>query len=125
MKFRKRPVVIDARQWDGTAEGATPIINWVLDGNGTVSYHGNEASPECDGPHELAPFRYCPSCDWNDGPPTLAVATLEGVMLAKPGDWVIRGVQGEFYPCKPDIFAETYERVEEPHRFGSRAALRG
>lgn len=41
------------------------------------------------------------------------VPTLEGSMFAAPGDWIIRGVQGEFYPCKPDIFAATYEPVEE------------
>ena len=40
------------------------------------------------------------------------VGTLEGVMQAKPRDWIIRGVQGEFYPCKPDIFAATYEPAE-------------
>ena len=40
------------------------------------------------------------------------IATLEGDMLAKKGDYIIKGVQGEFYPCKPDIFAETYEEVE-------------
>ena len=39
------------------------------------------------------------------------IATLEGTMMASPGDWIIRGVQGEFYPCKPDIFAATYEAV--------------
>lgn len=39
----------------------------------------------------------------------LEIGTLEGVMRADPGDWVIRGVKGEFYPCKPDIFAATYE----------------
>lgn len=41
------------------------------------------------------------------------IATLEGAMHASPGDWIIRGVQGEFYPCKPDIFEQTYEEVYE------------
>lgn len=41
--------------------------------------------------------------------PAIAIATLEGTMFAHVGDYVIRGVQGEFYPCKPDIFAATYE----------------
>jgi hypothetical protein len=41
------------------------------------------------------------------------IATLEGVMRADPGDWIIRGVKGEFYPCKPDIFDATYEAVTE------------
>ena len=40
------------------------------------------------------------------------IVTLEGTMTASPGDWIIRGVQGEFYPCKPDIFVATYETVE-------------
>ena len=42
----------------------------------------------------------------------LAIKTLEGVMIANVGDWIIRGVQGELYPCKPDIFALTYEPAE-------------
>jgi hypothetical protein len=44
---------------------------------------------------------------------TLNVVTLEGPLTASPGDWIIKGVQGEFYPCKPDIFEATYELVEE------------
>lgn len=44
----------------------------------------------------------------------LEIITLEGEMNASPGDYIIRGVQGEFYPCKPDIFEQTYERVEVP-----------
>ena len=44
----------------------------------------------------------------------ISVPTLEGSLLARPDDWIIRGVQGEFYPCKPDIFAATYEPAE-PH----------
>jgi hypothetical protein len=43
----------------------------------------------------------------------LVIATLEGAMHASMGDWIIKGVQGEFYPCKPDIFEQTYEPVEE------------
>lgn len=43
---------------------------------------------------------------------TITIGTLEGDMEAIPGDWIIRGVKGEFYPCKPDIFEATYERVE-------------
>jgi hypothetical protein len=69
-------------EWDGSARGAGPIIDWVLGLNGTATY-GDE--------------------------PSLRIRTLEGVMTASPGDWVIRGVAGEFYPCKPDIFSATYE----------------
>lgn len=43
----------------------------------------------------------------------LEIKTKEGVMIANPGDYIIKGVQGEFYPCKPDIFEQTYERVSE------------
>ncbi|MFG3509689.1 hypothetical protein ACGF5F_29775 [Streptomyces sp. NPDC047821] len=43
----------------------------------------------------------------------LVIATLEGAMHASPNDWIIRGVEGEFYPCKPDIFEATYEAVSE------------
>lgn len=81
-KYRKRPVVIEAMQWDGSASGATPIIDWILAGNGTAS---------C-----AASFQ---------------IRTLEGTMTASPGDYIIRGVQGEFYPCQPAIFEVTYEQV--------------
>lgn len=46
----------------------------------------------------------------------LAIPTLEGEMRADPGDWIIRGVKGEVYPCKPDIFAATYDEDVEPCR---------
>jgi hypothetical protein len=42
-----------------------------------------------------------------------SILTLEGTMDANPGDWIIKGVKGEFYPCKPDIFEQTYEKVED------------
>ena len=48
----------------------------------------------------------------NHGSALLMIATLEGIMHVSPNDWVIKGVQGEFYPCKPDIFTATYEAVE-------------
>ena len=44
---------------------------------------------------------------------SLLISTLEGIMEARPNDWVIRGVQGEFYPCKPEIFNQTYEYVRD------------
>ena len=47
------------------------------------------------------------------GQPRLAIPTLEGVMYASVGDWIIKGVNGEFYPCKPEIFEKTYESVEQ------------
>ena len=94
MKFRKKPVVIEARQWDGTADGASPIIDWILTGEHAARYH-----------------------DASDDVPRarteIAIDTLEGTITASPGDYVIRGVQGEFYPCKPDIFEATYDPVED------------
>ena len=44
---------------------------------------------------------------------SIVISTLEGDMVAQKGDYIIKGVQGEFYPCKPDIFAQTYEKTEE------------
>ena len=91
MKFRKKPVVIEARQWDGSAVGATPIIDWIL-----------SSGPRSARLH-----------DHDDASYSIAIDTLEGTMHASPRDFIIRGVQGEFYPCKPDIFAETYDPVED------------
>lgn len=96
MKFRKKPVVIEAMQWDGTANGATPIIDWTLS-------HGSTAGYRCSDPER---------CSEREDDHTIAIPTPEGTMSATAGDWIIRGVQGEFYPCKPDIFAATYEAVE-------------
>lgn len=51
--------------------------------------------------------------DGKGGPLVLIIDTLEGQMTANPGDWIITGVNGEEYPCKPDIFEKTYEKVED------------
>lgn len=83
MKFRKKPVVIEARQWDGSRESQSDIVKW---GDGHIS-------------------------GWFDGVYYLSIGTLEGAMRADVGDWIVKGVQGEFYPVKPDIFAATYEEV--------------
>lgn len=94
-KFRKKPVVIEAQHWDGSAASAGPIINWILESRQTATYH--EHLMDGDFIAHPAPF--------------LRITTLEGVITASAGDWIIKGVQGEFYPCKPDIFAATYEEV--------------
>lgn len=91
-RYRKKPVVIEAVQWDGTAAGAVPIINWILEHGGSATYHCDGEPPACE--HERHVIR---------------IHTLEGDMDAVADDWIIEGVQGEHYPCKPDIFAETYE----------------
>lgn len=103
--FRKKPVEIQAVQWDGTAEGATPIINWIDENGHTANW---------DEPHDEIlvemPDGTQMGCPASDG--GLFINTLEGCLTASPGDWIIRGVQGEFYPCKPDIFAQTYDEPD-------------
>lgn len=81
-QFRKKPVVVEAEQFAGMH--SVPAI------------------------HRLTQV---PVCTYNHPAGTLSVYTLEGVMTASPGDWIIRGVKGELYPCKPDVFAATYEAV--------------
>ena len=76
MKFRKKPVVIEATQW-------------FKDGDHPAVIKGK----------------------LNDGP-IFWINTLEGDMMVVPGDWIITGVKGEHYPCKPDIFEMTYEVAE-------------
>jgi hypothetical protein len=82
MKYRKKPVVIEAMQ--NVVGRAETISSWMKS-------HG--VTPEWDGE-------------------SFAIKTLEGVMKADRGDWIIRGVKGEFYPCKPDIFVATYDAIE-------------
>lgn len=93
--YVKKPVVVEAFQLVGTPMHA--VYQWVESHVG--SYDTNDESGEV--PAEGV------SIDAATG--FMVIATLEGEMQAKPGDWIIRGVQGEFYPCKPDIFEATYE----------------
>ena len=60
----------------------------------------------------LAHLEGCPG--WHMDGPSLIIPTLEGEMSADPGDYIIKGVQGEYYPCKPDIFAASYEAADAP-----------
>jgi len=62
-------------------------------------------------PREVADFIGASQLDYRNGS-SIVISTLEGDMVASPGDWIIKGVKGELYPCKPDIFAATYEDVE-------------
>ncbi len=86
MKYRKKPIVIDAVQWNGSNHECWQP--WMLDAmalpTGTLGAVGRDGR-------------------------ALRIHTLEGTMRADDGDWIIRGVKGEIYPCKPDIFAATYE----------------
>jgi hypothetical protein len=85
MKFRKRPVIIEAEQYEDTFSFALKIKNWT----GSV----------------VDPIYINPGiCE---------IKTLEGTMTVSGGDWIVKGINGEFYPCKPDIFEKTYERVNE------------
>lgn len=91
MKYRKRPIVIDAIQFTGDYE---KIFKWV-----------GQWHDEDDGPGMW---------ESKDGLPEkgLIIDTLEGELRADKNDWIIKGIKGEFYPCKPDIFEQTYEIVE-------------
>ena len=90
MKYRKKPVVIEAIQI--TKKSAWKVEQWS---NGVV-YPSPVLEPTPENPD---------GAYWQ-------INTLEGVMTANSGDWIIKGVNGEFYPCKPDIFEKTYEAVE-------------
>lgn len=95
-KYRKKPVIIEAKQATGTPVSNREIIDWTRDSS-TPAFMDTE-------------IRNC-SADHPDGfdYPVLKINTLEGAMTVKTGDWIIKGVKGEFYPCKPDIFAATYD----------------
>lgn len=87
-KFRKKPVEVEAVQWMGSHEQALEIQEWA----------GREAITYVDRPTRL---------DY------IEINTLEGSIYASAGDYIIKGVAGEFYPCKPDIFEQTYEEVTD------------
>lgn len=87
-RFRKKPVVVEAVQWNGANTGDIEAFMGLAPGE-----------------LEAGGFAL--------GNPWLMIPTLESPHEARRGDWIIRGVQGEFYPCKPDIFAETYEAVRD------------
>lgn len=85
MKYRKKPVEIEAMQT--TADSVGSVVGWMTrSSSGDLTFSAS-ANGE------------------------VRIRTLEGTMTASPGDWIIRGVQGEFYPCKPDIFEATYDPV--------------
>jgi hypothetical protein len=101
-KFRKKPVEIEAVQlcwktWNEVCEFLGDIIS---ERNPGREIPESEVSDTCgeQGPMFIA----------------LTIPTLEGDHVAKHGDWIIRGIKGEFYPCKPDIFAATYEPADKP-----------
>lgn len=84
MQYRKKPIEIEAFQWTGDEyqlEDPVWIVDLIEEGKVTINY------------------------------PNMFIETLEGTMKANAGDYIIRGVKGEVYPCKPDIFEATYELI--------------
>lgn len=88
MKFRKKPMVVEAMQFTG--KNATEIISWAHEGLPAMANSIVFRDPVSN--H------------------LISIRTMEGIMLATPGDWIIKGIEGEFYPCKPGIFDRTYEK---------------
>lgn len=97
-KFRKKPVIIQAEQlyWENW-----PTICEFIDVGKLSDSKPEGCYIDADGRGTHQPTDVI----------GLWIPTLEGLMLARQGDWIIKGVQGEVYPCKPDIFAETYELI--------------
>jgi hypothetical protein len=89
MKYRKKPVVIEAIQFDGSNESADMICSWSE----------KNVWKQMDGSGKFLGRIY--------------ITTLEGTMSATERDYIIRGVKGEYYPCKPGIFEQTYEKAED------------
>lgn len=88
-KYKKKPVVIEAFKWTGGPD-QDEDPEWIVE-----AIKNKKVDFETVG-----------------GEVRMLIETLEGQMQATPGDFIIRGVKGEIYPCKPDIFALTYEKVE-------------
>jgi hypothetical protein len=97
MKFRKKPVVIEAVQFQGTPESAVDVFEQF----------------------DIPGGKFKPANDLRTG--VISIPTLEGEMTAQRGDWIIKGVKGEFYPCKPDIFDATYLPVEAEGEYAESA----
>jgi hypothetical protein len=106
MKFRKKPVVIEAHQWfkngDHPQDGANGEVGDVVWEGKVVRYY---RTPSMDG---QTICKHCAQIMHNHG----WIDTLEGGHIVCPGDWVITGVKGERYPCKKEIFEMTYEPAE-------------
>lgn len=109
LKFRKKPVEVEAVQWEPSDEASAAIREWAEPAVAVIDTDHIRHLWELDGGCYILPSGKTVWAPY--GQRCLIVATLEGEMIATPGDYIIRGVQGEFYPCKPDIFAATYEEV--------------
>ena len=95
--YRKKPVVIEARQWDGSQTSATKLIQWM---GGAGKYIPSETINS----QRFSPELHITTLE--DG------ANGEAKHAASPNDFIIQGVRGEFYPCKPDVFEQTYEPAD-------------
>lgn len=111
MKYRKKPIVIEATQWFQNGDHPKDACYYVdgkspdrfLSEGKVVRYYRH---PAVDGQSEC---KHCADIMHNHG----WIDTLEGDYIVCPSDFIITGIEGEFYPCKPDIFEKTYERVEK------------
>ena len=119
MKYRKKPIVIEATQWHESGDHPEDDRETVANSEGQpflgegkiVRYY---RTPDLDGQN------VCPKCDqrmhdhgWID--------TLEGGHIVCVGDWIITGIEGEYYPCKPSVFEATYDLVEQTTETGGNA----
>ena len=112
LTYRKKPVV-EAMQLIGAAGDTAQVLDWLA-ANLYPMLVGDYTKPETLRYHDQVPEDDSrPDKGTYIDPATgdLMIRTLEGDMRATYGDYLIRGVQGEFYPCKPDIFDATYERM--------------
>lgn len=89
-KFKKKPIIVEVMQYDG--KNKKDIFKWAKN---------------LSDPHDPQIIHF-----YHDGGTWLQIKTLEGSLVCKPDDWIICGIEGEFYPCKPSIFEKTYEPYE-------------
>lgn len=91
MKYQKKPIVIEAFKWTGGPDQTEDPV-WIVDAikRGDVTFDKD-----------------------TDSTPNMLIKTLEGIMVANVGDYIIQGIKGELYPCKADIFEASYDRVAE------------
>lgn len=112
-KYRKKPVVIEATQWHKNGDHPQDDVMRPFEDTGKTPTQPREGAvvryfrhPDVDGKRRC---EFCADIMHNHG----WIDTLEGGHIVCPGDWIITGVKGEHYPCKPEIFAATYEAARE------------
>lgn len=101
MKYRKKPITVDAIQWTGDNEIE---MEQFISTKFSITYNEPEIFETWDADTITTEARTKEK--------EISIDTLEGTMIANKGDYIIRGINGEFYPCKPDIFEKTYEPVK-------------